>query len=449
MSERSSAAACAIAQRLFKHAVAAVDPRLATAASVSVVNHDLYVNGRVVQRDLTRFDSCVVVGAGKASAEMGLGLLEALGRASDFRLPIKGLIITKYDHSKLAKEPLRLAGIELIEAAHPVPDSAGESATRKLVDLLKATSSVKTLVFWLASGGGSALTPLPVTDKISLSEIQATVKWLLSSGAPIDQVNTIRKHLCLAQGGRSALMAHPSTVVTLAVSDVIGDSLSTIAGGPTTADTTTLTDFFYILDSYKSSSPPLDFGKLSIPETPKSLSQNILPGIVVCGLSHALKAARELAREESLNCLVLTGQLQGEAKEVAKVVASIAKDSPVERPFVILCGGETTVSLPSNNSGVGGRNQELALAAGLEIAGESQIVAILSAGTDGTDGPTDYAGAVFSNSSLSSLDLKTSARTFLSRHDSATFLKKFASDCIVQTGPTGTNVGDLVILVGL
>ena len=436
------------ALRLFKTGLAAVDARRATAAAVSVREHALVVNGAVVVPDYRGFNRFVVVGAGKAAGAMGVGLLDSLPA----HLPVsEGLLITKQDHSGDFVRPLAQRNIRLVEAAHPVPDARGAEATAQLLDMLARTADARTLVFYLTSGGGSALTPLPVSG-VTLDDVQQAVRWLLASGAPIAEVNAVRKHLCRAHGGRSALAAGASTVVTLGVSDVVGDSLATIAGGPTTADPTSVAEVRAIVERYAKTTPApsvLAAGAV-ISETPKLLPANILPGVLVSGVRTALAAMERQAFALGLaSCSVLTSRLTGEAKEVAKVLCAIALDSRLPRPLVLLAGGETTVSIaPAASFGLGGRNQELALAAAVELAGCGERVSLLSGGTDGTDGPTEYAGAVVNETTLlRDGGLVAEAVRAIEAHDSTRFFALRAPECLMKTGPTGTNVGDVIAIV--
>ncbi len=432
---------------IFNAGVAAVDPALCISKSCKIKDNSLAIAGH--RYDLERFDRIMVIGAGKASAAMG-GAMESIlpdpirGRITH------GLIITKYGHSVPLKK------IKVIEADHPVPDEAGEAAAKKLLEIAE-TADENTLVINLISGGGSALTPLPAGG-ITLENKQETTDALLECGAAIHEINTIRKHLSRFKGGQLARAVHPAIMINLVISDVVGDDLSTIASGPAVPDTTTFRECLDIVRKYRLETglpaPVLNHlnqgaaGKS--PETPK-------PGDpVFCNIHHhiiadnmaALKAAQKKADQLGYNSLVLSSMIEGETREVSKVHTAIAKEvvrsgHPVAPPACILSGGETTVTIQGN--GKGGRNQEFALACVSDIAGLENTV-ILSCGTDGTDGPTDAAGAIADHTTLSRAKaLGLDPDRYLSENNAYPFFSQLND--LVKTGPTRTNVMDIRIIL--
>jgi len=361
-----------------------------------------------------------------------------------------GAINTKYGHA------LDLNRIETFSAGHPVPDEAGVAGTQRQLELVQDLDP-NALVICLFSGGGSALLPAPAPG-LTLAEKQDTTRLLLACGATIDEINALRKHLSAVKGGLLARAAAPARVLGLMLSDVIGDPLDTIASGPTHPDSTTFSDCLELVDRYnlRRELPGQvrqrleDGSQGQIPETPK-LSDPCFAqteNLVIGNSTMAIAAATERARTLGYEVLVLTSRLQGEAREAAAALASIAQEvatanRPIARPACIIAGGETTVTL--RGDGKGGRNQELALAAALHLDGWSTIT-LLSGGTDGTDGPTDAAGALVDGKTLTrarAQDLE--ARTFLDRNDSYSFFKTLND--LVVTGPTGTNVMDLQIIL--
>ncbi|MBU1614398.1 glycerate kinase, partial [bacterium] len=308
------------------------------------------------------------------------------------------------------------------------------------------------LILCLLSGGGSALLFAPVRG-ISLEEIAQLNAALLSCGAKIDEINAVRKHLSSVKGGQLAKRAYPARLVSLILSDVIGDPLDVIASGPTTGDESTFADALKVLKRYdledKVPTAILSHLQRGEPETPKKEDKIFerVTNIIIGNNRQALYAARDKARELGWTPLILTSEMEGEAKEAAKVFASICKEirsssNPMSPPACILAGGETTVTLKGD--GRGGRNQEFALAAAMQIKGFEEIT-ILAAGTDGTDGPTEAAGAVVDGKTLSKID--KDPEEYLKNNDSYHFFKD--SPCHLITGPTRTNVMDMVIgLVG-
>jgi hydroxypyruvate reductase len=362
----------------------------------------------------------------------------------------EGLIITKYGHGV----PLRRCRV--MEAGHPVPDENGVEATRALLDLV-ATAGPDDLVLCMISGGGSALTPAPVPG-ISLADKQATTRLLLACGATIHEINTLRKHLSRIKGGRLSRCANGARMVSLILSDVIGDDLDIIASGITAPDPGTFGDCMEILSRYGllERVPEAVHNHLAaggqgrVEETPKP-GDPVFGGVenrIVGSIADALSAAASEARRLGFNPLILSSMIQGEAREVAKVLCAIAAEvrrsgRPIQAPACLLSGGETTVTLKGD--GKGGRNMELALAAGIALSGRSHTL-LLSAGTDGSDGPTDAAGAFADGTTVARAKaLGISASGHLDGNDAYRFFRPLGD--LFITGPTRTNVMDLQVLL--
>lgn len=430
---------------MFDAALRAVDPAAATRRHVVRDGSMLNIGG--VTCDLDLVDGVYVVGAGKAGAMMAGAMESILGD----RLA-GGVVNVKYGHTT----PLRR--VELIEAGHPIPDAAGVAGAEKIAGLLERLEE-DDLVFCLLSGGGSALMPLPV-EGVTLAEKQAVTGRLLQCGATINEINTIRKHISRVKGGRLARLASPARVVSLVLSDVIGDPLDVIASGPTVPDGSTYSDCRAILGRYKLENelPPsvirhLDAGMRGTePETPGpgdpifDRAQNVM----IANNRQALDTARTEAEKRGYNTLVLSSSIDGETREIARVYSAMAREivqhgDPVRSPACVISGGETTVTLTGN--GKGGRNQEFVLAAVAGIEGLERTV-VFSAGTDGTDGPTDAAGAVADGQTLARAAEKgLAADACLDDNDAYHFFEPLGD--LVITGPTHTNVMDLrLLLVG-
>jgi len=428
---------------IFQAGVKAVDPAQAIKNHLILVENRLTVGKKTY--DLSGFDRISVVGTGKASAAMARGVEEILGKRLN-----SGLVITKYGHA------LPLGKVQVIEAGHPVPDEAGIQGARQIVHFLEQRNE-KDLVFFLISGGGSALLPLPVGE-LTLEDKQIVTKILLSVGANIHEINTLRKHLSQVKGGRLAKVACPASLISLVLSDVIGDDLGSIASGPTVPDHTTFADCLDILDKYQITDrlPSVVVDILNkgirgeIEETPKpgdsifDRAQNLIIGSNILAVKAAVKRAEELG----YNTLILSTFIEGETRDVARVHAAIAKEilnsgNPVKRPACVISGGETTVTI--RGRGKGGRNQEFSLAAALDIHGLGNIV-VFSAGTDGTDGPTDAAGAIADGMTVSrARKLRLNPDQYLRENDSYHFFE--ALNDLIITGPTYTNVMDLRIVL--
>jgi hydroxypyruvate reductase len=431
------------ARNIFDAALRAVDPEKAILNHIQLADGVLTVGKRELL--LKDYKKIFIVGAGKADAPMALAVEGLLGQyVSD------GVIIVKDGHG------LPLSRIRIHEASHPVPDERGVSGTEEIFSLVR-NADEQDLVICLISGGGSALLVAPA-EGISLKDKQEVTQLLLDCGATIHEINTIRKHLSRVKGGGLARLAHPATVVSLILSDVIGDDLDVIASGPTVTDSSTFPEAKQVLDRYEiwdriplSVQKHMEKGvKGEIEETPKPGDPSFQSDsweLVGTNLQ-ALKAARKEAEQQGYHTIILSGMIEGETGEVAKVHTAIAKEAvrsgnPHVPPLCVLSGGETTVTI--KGKGRGGRNQEFALAAALEIEGEKHIV-VLSGGTDGTDGPTDAAGAIADGDTLVRARAKgLDPLDYLHRNDSYTFFE--ALDDLLMTGPTRTNVMDVRILL--
>jgi len=374
----------------------------------------------------------VIVGAGKAAAEMA--------RAVERRWPgpVAGIVVTPYRHAVPCER------IEVVEAAHPVPDEAGMAAARRALDAVKDLTA-DDLVLALISGGGSALLALPVAG-VTLADKQAVTRALLRSGAAIGEINTVRKHLSAIKGGRLAMAAHPARIVTLAVSDVPGDDPATVASGPTLADATTLARARDILSAFGIAPPPAVAAALADPanETPKPGDPAFAAdGVAVIARARdALDAAAAAARDLGLAPTILGGDIEGEARDVARAHAALAIGTArtvSDRPRILLSGGETTVTI-RGDGGAGGRNTEYLLALALAVEGRADIAAI-ACDTDGIDGNAQAAGAVLRPDSMArarAAGLDPAA--MLAQHRSATLFAALGD--LVETGPTRTNVND-------
>ena len=433
------------AQRIFEVAVEAVEPAAAVRGFLRRDGETLLVDGQPY--NLRSFERVTVVGAGKAGAPMAAAVEEILGPRVR-----GGLINVKYGHT----QPLR--SVRLQEAGHPVPDESGRDGAQEMLDLVRSLGE-RDLVICLLSGGGSALLPLPAPG-ITLGDKQAATRHLLACGADIEEVNTVRKHLSRVKGGQLARAAAPATLVSLILSDVIGDRLDAIASGPTVPDATTYQDALAVVERYRLAEKLpsslvqhlVSGGRAEITDTPKegdeafARTQNVIVGSNLI----AIQAAAIEARKSGLNTLILSSFMEGETREIAHAHTAIAREilhsgNPVSPPACVLSGGETTVTLTGN--GQGGRNQEFSLAAAIDLAGVEGVT-ILSAGTDGTDGPTDAAGAFADGTTAHrAKELGLSPLDFLDRSDSYRFFRELGD--LLITGPTRTNVMDLrIMLVG-
>ncbi|MCL4459106.1 MAG: glycerate kinase [Chloroflexi bacterium] len=431
-----------IAHHLLQAALRAVDPKETIRRYVRLRGHDLKIGERAY--DLHQYRRIMVVGAGKATAPMAQALEEMLGDWLS-----GGIINVKYGYIAPTSK------IELNEAGHPIPDEKGVAGTKCIADLVRSAGR-DDLVICLLSGGGSALLTLP-SEGISLADKQRLTELLLRSGATINEINTVRKHLSQLKGGGLASLAYPAQVISLILSDVIGNSLDVIASGPTVADPTTFQEAYAVLEAYKlvdEVSRPVVAHLLAgcrglTPDTPKpgdAIFTRVY-NLVIGGNDSAARAAMKEAIDGGFNTLLLSTYVEGEAREVANVFAAIAKEihfsgGPLARPACVIAGGETTVTVKGD--GLGGRNQELALAAAIKIDGLEDVT-IISVATDGTDGPTDASGAIADGTTLRrARGLGLKAVDYLVNNDSYHFFQRLGD--LIITGPTNTNVNDLIFV---
>lgn len=420
---------------IFRAAVRAADPGAAVLRHTDEIR-SLYQDGA--------FTRLVAVGFGKASFPMALALEEALGDLLE-----TGVFITKYGH---ASKELNI--FRSIEAGHPIPDRNGQHGTDEIIKLIE-NADESTLVVSLISGGGSALLVSPCED-VLLEEKQELTSLLLRAGADIGELNTVRKHLSRVKGGRLAEIIFPATLVSLVLSDVIGDRLDIIASGPTSPDPTTYTDALGVLEKHRllDKTPSsilrhLEMGAQGLlAETPKSDNPLFRKtrNIIVGSNRLALEAARRQAEDCGFIARIISDNVSGEAQEAGKWLAQkalFAKMRKGERPFCMLSCGETTVTV--KGTGKGGRNMELALAFALEIDGIPGIT-LLSAGSDGTDGPTDAAGAIIDGLTVIQAEQRgLDAPAYLRNNDTYSFFSR--QEGLFVTGPTGTNVMDIQIVI--
>ena len=432
--------------RSIEAALNAVDPRDVIRAKVSLKGNVLRICGHAF--DLGEFRNVIVVGGGKASGLMA----EALEEILEDRIN-NGIVNIPYDGVQFQLQHIRIQ-----EASHPVPDEAGVRGVRRIIDLATSADE-RDLIICLISGGGSSLMPLPRRG-ISLQDKRMVTDQLLKSGATIDEINAVRKHISDFKGGWLAKTAYPTMVVNLILSDVIGDPLDSIASGPTVPDTTTFRDTVTILKRYMlwSKVPEsvrevlLKGEKGLIPETPKADDETFkkVHNFIVANNRSASLAAYKKLERDGLNTLFLTSQLEGEARHVGTVFSAIIKEitksgKPICKPAGIIAGGETTVTVTGD--GKGGRNQELVLSASLELEGLEGI-AIASISTDGVDGPTDAAGAIADGQTVTcARNVELDPVEFLINNDSYGFFSRIHD--LILTGPTGTNVNDLTAIVVL
>ncbi len=424
------------------HAAFSADPYAATLAAltgdprVQKVLKSLPANGRIY-----------VVGAGKAGATMAHAVEDTLR----YRIT-SGLIIVKDGHASTGGAPLRYISVR--EAAHPLPDARGVAATAELLRIVQSAGEGD-LVICLISGGGSALLTQP-TEGITLEDVQAVTDEMLKSGASINELNGVRKHLSGVSGGQLARIASPASVLSLILSDVVGSPLDVIASGPTVPDPTSYSYALATLERYDllGHVPPMVVSRLRaglaqlLPETPKPGDSifGAVTNVLVASNVQAVEAAAELARGHGLNTVIVSTYLEGEAREVGRVLAGMAREiaqygRPIQRPACLVFGGETTVTV--RGKGIGGRNSELALSAALHIRGLGARVIVASVATDGGDGPSPGAGAIVDGTTIDrGTKAGLDAQASLADNDSYTYLSQI-HDALV-TGPTGTNVNDII-----
>ncbi len=435
----------ALALKSLESAVNAVGPKKIVKSKLSLKNSILEASG--YSFNLKRFRNIYVVGGGKASGSMAEAVEQVLGtQITD------GLV--NIPRGNKYKTDI----IKLHEASHPIPDEHGVEGTRRMLEIVERTNK-DYLVICLISGGGSSLMPLP-RDGISMDDKREVTDALLKCGATINETNTVRKHISGFKGGWLAKKAYPATILNLILSDVVGDPLDFIASGPTVPDSTTFSDAVKVLKKYNlwdkvpaSVKKVLSDGEKSvIPETPKADDEAFkkVYNVVVGNSRSATLVARDSLKSAGLNTFLLTSVLEGEARHVGVMLASIAHEiiasgNPVQKPAGVVAGGETTVTVVGE--GLGGRNQEIALAAALKLEGlDGAVVASLS--TDGVDGPTDAAGAIADGKTLARASkMGLDAERFLAENDSYDFFSELGD--LILTGPTGTNVNDVSVIVVL
>lgn len=423
-------------------AIDAVKPQQLLKEHIHLEGNTFHIRDEVF--DLTRFENIYVIGAGKASAFMAETLEVILGKRIS-----AGAVVVKYDHAAPCRR------VTVLEGGHPIIDENSLAGTEAILKVAESAGE-NDLVICLLSGGGSALLEkLPAG--ITLPDLQETFRLLLECGAAIEEINTVRKHLSEVKGGQLARRIHPATCITLIISDVIGDPLESIASGPTAPDSTTFADAWQVIEKYRLQNKLPEPVKAHL----KKGADGLLPetckrgepvfekvhNIILGNNLLSLLAAEEAAKESGFHTLILSSRIQGEAREVAKAFAGmvqevLASGHPLPRPACLLMGGETTVTI--RGGGKGGRNQELTLAALIAMKNVAEEYILLSCGSDGSDGPTDAAGGI------ASPEIWQKTRTlglnpygYLENNDSYHFLKEV--DGLIITGPTGTNVMDIMV----
>ncbi|MFQ3475049.1 DUF4147 domain-containing protein [Halonotius sp. F2-221B] len=437
--------------------IEAADPARLTREAVSLADGTLTVGD--ASYDLADYDEVIVLGGGKAAAVVATELAAILGDHLDC-----GLVVTDSPDAS----PVSTQRIEVLAGDHPIPSERGIESTRRLLDAA-AAADASTLILGVITGGGSALMAAPAAG-FSLADLGATTDALVASGATIDEINAVRKHCSAIKGGRLAAATQPADVCSLVVSDVVGNDLATIASGPFVGDPTTYADAGEVIDRYDCDVPAavvdhLDRGIAGeIEETPTpgdQIFESVTTTIIGDGLT-AVRAAADRASEAGFESVVLFSRIRGEAREAAKTQVAIAEEShasgqPIAPPAVVVSGGETTVTVEGD--GDGGPNQEFALSAAVELAaaaaddsndgdgvgdgnaaGDTVVAAV---DTDGIDGPTDAAGGIVDSETVTA----AAGRRALAANDATPLLAE--ADARIETGPTGTNVNDLrVVVVG-
>jgi len=431
------------AVKIFHKGLQAVEPGSAIKRSCKRKGDNLFIGNR--KYNLSGIKNIFITGAGKATAPMAAAIEDILGENIT-----RGIINVKYGHTA------NLNYIRIIESGHPIPDKNGMQGAGEILNLAEGAKK-DDLVLCLISGGGSALLVLPA-EGITLKDKQDTIKILLSCSATIHEINTIRKHISKIKGGRLAKAAYPANMISLILSDVVGDDLDVIASGPSVPDPSTFEECMEIFKKYKITkniskavvSHIRKGASGKVPETPKEgdrIFKNTY-NLIIAGNMEAINAAGQKSKKMGYKTLVLSSMIEGETRDVAKVHTAIAKEilktgNPIPPPACILSGGETTVNI--TGSGLGGRNQEFVLAGAIDIAERKNIV-ILSGGTDGGDGPTDAAGAIADTNTFNRAEsMGLNPLHFLLNNDSYHFFKQLHD--LLITGPTNTNVMDLRIIL--
>jgi glycerate 2-kinase len=430
------------AREIWEAALHAANPYTCIHNNVKVADNRFTVGGKEFKIE----GKLIIIGAGKAAARMAQVIEDALGERIS-----GGLIVTKYGHG------LPLSRVRLVEAGHPIPDAMGVRSVYETQDLLRGLKP-EDIVLCLISGGGSALWPAPA-EGITLQEKQEVTQQLLLAGATIRELNAVRKHLSDIKGGQLANWAAPARVVSLIMSDVIGDPLDFIGSGPTAPDTTSFSDALAIVQKYGIQTPPAVLERLQegarghIPETPKpgdAVFKNV-DNVIIANNRLLVDAAAAKAQALGFNTMILGTEVEGEAKDISRFFAAIAREigrsgNPVAAPACVLAAGETTVTVRGH--GIGGRNQEMALAWAISMASRffPSPCCFASVATDGTDGPTSAAGGLVDPFTCSrGVEMGLMPLKYLRANDSSNFLKT-TGDLIV-TGPTQTNLMDLQILL--
>jgi hydroxypyruvate reductase len=441
--------------------IAAARPRRVVRETVDVVHEEsdsdpgrtLTVAGE--RYDLGEYESVVVLGGGKAAGGVAAVLEDVLGDRID-----RGVVVTDDSAGEVQQ-------IDVLRGDHPVPSERGVAGARRVLKLADEAGEA-TLVLAVVTGGGSALLPAPA-EGVSLADLRTVTTDLLESGANIAEINAVRKHLSAIKGGRLAERASPARVVGLVLSDVVGNDHGTIASGPLSPDSTTYEDALGVLNRYDIDAPPGVRDRLErgaggeVAETPGDKPretpsegapafERVSVHVLADGMT-ALDAAAEVASERCYDPLILSSRIRGEAREAAKTHVAIAEEiratgNPVEPPAVVLSGGETTVTVRPDGGGEGGPNLEFALSGAIEL--ETSGVALASVDTDGRDGGTDVAGALVDAETVGERIEADAARQALAENDSLGVVatgKPEETDCVIRTGPTGTNVNDLRVLV--
>ena len=433
---------------IYTAAIKAVNPAGAVASHVKRRNNRLALRSqgkKFKEYDLRKFERIIVVGAGKASASMAREIENILGDRID-----SGLICVKHGYADT------LSKIGIIEASHPVPDASGMAAARTILGMLGGAGE-NDLVISLISGGGSALLPLP-PDGITLDEKRSATSLLLESGASIREMNTLRKHLSLVKGGNMAKAVHRATVINLMISDVVGDDMDVIASGPFVPDSSTYRDALGVLEKYElRERVPASVSERIRSGARGEIEENPAPGsplfkkvtnLIVASNIIALEAALREARRLGYHSIVLSSMIEGDTKDAAfwhsRIAREIAASShPMPSPACLISGGETTVVIAGG--GLGGRNMEFAMHAARFIEGLEDIT-MASIGTDGTDGPTDAAGAIVDGMTTRlSRERGIDINEYIKSNDSYHYHEKMGN--LIVTGPTNTNVMDVRIII--
>ncbi|WP_331236294.1 glycerate kinase type-2 family protein [Natronorarus salvus] len=423
-------------------ALACVEAGLEAADPERIVGETLSLDGSVLsvldtEYDLDAFEEVVVLGGGNAAGRMAAAVEELLGDRID-----RGAVVTD--------APGETERIDQLPGDHPVPSERGVESARTVLEMAESADE-SSVVLVAITGGGSALMPAPAGD-VSLADLQSVTEALLGSGATIDEINAVRKHCSSIKGGHLARKAAPGRVIGLLLSDVVGNDLSVIASGPTVPDETTYDEARSLLSRYGIDPPGtvrtrLEAGtageREETPDAEDPAFERVENHVLADGFT-PLAAATEVAKGRGYGSLILSSRIRGEAREAAKTNAAIAEEmratgNPLSVPGVVVSGGETTVTL--RGEGTGGPNQEFALSAAIECAGMGDV-ALAAVDTDGIDGPTEFAGALVTGETVEDLGV---ARGALAENDVAPYLEE--REALVLTGPTGTNLNDLRVLV--